>query len=109
MTARDMDAVCVHKPWMTFNDLVSDAAASAQELAHAKAQAGLPVTLELHYLRSQGSTSGELLFVPTGDKPPANAVRAPGDCVLTGAVPYAAYWAWIHQRAVALPILATET
>ena len=109
MTAQGEDNVCVHKPWMTFNNLVSDAAASAQELAQAKAQAGLPVTLELHYLRSQGSTSGNLLFIPTGDRPPANAVRAPGDCVLTGAVPYAAYWAWIHRRAVSLPILATET
>lgn len=109
MTARDMDAVCVHKPWMTFNDLVSDAAASAQELAHAKAQAGLPVNLELHYLPTKGATSGKLLFVPTGDTAPANALRAPGDSVLSGAVPYAAYWAWIHQRAVSLPILATET
>jgi hypothetical protein len=93
------------KPFMHFNGLVTECEEQGQALMRAKSMAGTEETLYLYYKPSTETNNGKLLLVPQSEKEPDGFKLATGEGLKIN-VPYAHYWVWIRQRAMALPVLA---
>lgn len=93
------------KPWMQFNDIVTNCETKGRELSKNKAMQGNMEPLYLYFKKSTETENGELMLISESDPVPKGFELATGEGLRCN-VPYSNYWTWIRERSTRLPILA---